>query len=79
MKNLSEIAQPLAEKAQAKAGADAGGDGFTDAANAGAEDADVVDGIVVWLISKSMSSCHGQLKDKLKYTKEVIRIRIRTM
>jgi hypothetical protein len=33
----------LAEKAQAKAGADAGGDGFTDAANAGAEDADVVD------------------------------------
>ncbi|CAC9970595.1 Chaperone protein DnaK [uncultured Gammaproteobacteria bacterium] len=43
VKNLSEIAQPLAEKAQAKAGADAGGDGFTDAANAGAEDADVVD------------------------------------
>ncbi|CAC9622878.1 Chaperone protein DnaK [uncultured Gammaproteobacteria bacterium] len=41
VKNLSEIAQPLAEKAQAKAGA--GGDGFTDAANAGAEDADVVD------------------------------------
>jgi hypothetical protein len=33
----------LAEKAQAKAGADTGGDGFTDAANAGAEDADVVD------------------------------------
>jgi diadenosine tetraphosphate (Ap4A) HIT family hydrolase len=32
----------LAEKAQAKAGADTGGDGFTDAANAGAEDADVV-------------------------------------
>jgi molecular chaperone DnaK len=43
VKNLSEIAQPLAEKAQAKVGADAGGDGFTDAANAGAEDADVVD------------------------------------
>ncbi|CAB9543495.1 Chaperone protein DnaK [uncultured Gammaproteobacteria bacterium] len=43
VKNLSEIAQPLAEKAQAKAGADTGGDGFTDAANAGAEDADVVD------------------------------------
>ncbi|CAC9644368.1 Chaperone protein DnaK [uncultured Gammaproteobacteria bacterium] len=41
VKNLSEIAQPLAEKAQAKAGA--GSDGFTDAANAGAEDADVVD------------------------------------
>jgi hypothetical protein len=33
VKNLSEIAQPLAEKAQAKVGADAGGDGFTDAAS----------------------------------------------
>jgi molecular chaperone DnaK len=42
---LSQAAQPLAAKAQAKNG-DAGGDGFTDAANAGASDNsgdDVVD------------------------------------
>ena len=43
VQNLSEVTQPLAEKAQAKSGTDAGGDGFTDAANAGAEDVDVVD------------------------------------
>jgi molecular chaperone DnaK len=36
---LTEKAQPLVEKAQAKAGANEG-DGFTDAANAGAKDAD---------------------------------------
>ncbi|MDC9714438.1 MAG: molecular chaperone DnaK [Gammaproteobacteria bacterium] len=42
VQSLSEIAQPLAEKAQAKAGAGAGEDGFTDAANASAGD-DVVD------------------------------------
>ncbi|MBA5249727.1 MAG: molecular chaperone DnaK [Gammaproteobacteria bacterium] len=41
VQSLSEAAQPLAEKAQAKAGdaeGGAGGDGFTDAANAGASD-----------------------------------------
>ncbi|CAB5500746.1 Chaperone protein DnaK [uncultured Gammaproteobacteria bacterium] len=43
VQSLSEVAQPLAEKAQAKVATDAGGDGFTDAANAGAQDADVVD------------------------------------
>jgi len=44
VQSLSEAAQPLAEKAQAKAGGGAeGGDGFTDAANAGAKDDDVVD------------------------------------
>jgi molecular chaperone DnaK len=43
---LSQAAQPLAAKAQAKNGDAAGGDGFTDAANAGASDNsgdDVVD------------------------------------
>ncbi|SFV87724.1 Chaperone protein DnaK [hydrothermal vent metagenome] len=44
VQSLSEAAQPLTEKAQAKAGASAeGGDGFTDAANAGAADDGVVD------------------------------------
>ncbi|AYQ57202.1 Chaperone protein DnaK [Bathymodiolus thermophilus thioautotrophic gill symbiont] len=43
VQSLSEAAQPLAEKAQAKAGTETDGNGFTDAANAGAEDADVVD------------------------------------
>jgi len=44
VQSLSEAAQPLTEKAQAKAGAGAeGGDGFTDAANAGAADDGVVD------------------------------------
>lgn len=45
VQDLSEKAQPLAAKAQAKAGAgDAGADGFTDAANSGAKkDDDVVD------------------------------------
>lgn len=41
VQSLSEASQPLAEKAQAKAGdaeEGAGGDGFTDAANAGASD-----------------------------------------
>jgi hypothetical protein len=33
----------LTAKVQAKSGADASGDGFSDAANAGAQDADVVD------------------------------------
>ncbi|MBE8190451.1 MAG: molecular chaperone DnaK, partial [Candidatus Thioglobus sp.] len=47
-KALSEAAQPLAAKAQAKAGESADGQGFTDAANAadgakGADGADVVD------------------------------------
>ncbi|WXU00692.1 MAG: Chaperone protein DnaK [Catillopecten margaritatus gill symbiont] len=44
VQSLSEAAQPLTEKAQAKAGSGAeGGDGFTDAANAGAADDGVVD------------------------------------
>ncbi len=45
IQNLSEIVRPLTEKAQAKAGANAGDNGFTDAANAGAKDSgdDVVD------------------------------------
>jgi molecular chaperone DnaK len=45
VQELSTAAQPMAEKAQAKAGANPAGDGFTDAANAGADNAgdDVVD------------------------------------
>ncbi|RUA05727.1 MAG: molecular chaperone DnaK [Gammaproteobacteria bacterium] len=44
VQSLTEAAQPLAEKAQAKASAAEGGDGFTDAANAGAtKDDGVVD------------------------------------
>ena len=43
VQSLSEITQPLTAKVQAKSGADASGDGFSDAANAGAQDADVVD------------------------------------
>jgi molecular chaperone DnaK len=46
VQELSTAAQPMAEKAQAKAGANPAGDGFTDAANAGASDNsgdDVVD------------------------------------
>jgi molecular chaperone DnaK len=46
VQELSTVAQPMAEKAQAKAGANPAGDGFTDAANAGASDNsgdDVVD------------------------------------
>ncbi|SMM98150.1 Chaperone protein DnaK [uncultured Candidatus Thioglobus sp.] len=46
VQSLSEAAQPLAEKAQAKAGADAGGEGFTDAANAGADNVDGADDVV---------------------------------
>jgi molecular chaperone DnaK len=46
VQELSTVAQPMAEKAQAKAGVNPAGDGFTDAANAGASDNsgdDVVD------------------------------------
>ncbi|SMN01545.1 Chaperone protein DnaK [uncultured Candidatus Thioglobus sp.] len=46
VQSLNEAAQPLAEKAQAKAGADAGGEGFTDAANAGADNVDNADDVV---------------------------------